>query len=170
MAWRSASCWLDSFWVYRDIIMITTQSRGPDLTITGMVISSGKAPACKTHSSQINRTQCENGIYSMSYVLLWTSTCAFLQTHRDVCVGREAQGDIRQGGRGVEIQRTQCPISTQRLMERSQLQTDRRTDRLVSLGFLLCEMLAVVERVVCRFIQVAILPTVLISLTESSFQ
>lgn len=87
-----------------------------------------------------------------------------------MCVGREAQGDIRQGGRGVEIQRTQCPISTQCLMERSQLQADRHTDRLVSLGFLLCEMLAVVERVVCRFIQVAILPTVLISLTESFFQ
>ena len=74
-----------------------------------------------------------------------------LLTHRDVCVGREAQGDIWQGRRGVEIQRTQCPISTQCLMERSQLQTDRHIDRLVSLGFLLCEMLAGVERVVCRF-------------------
>lgn len=50
--------------------MITTQSRSPDLTITGMVISSGKAPACKTHSSQINRTQCENRIYSMSLCAL----------------------------------------------------------------------------------------------------
>lgn len=69
-------------------------------------------------------------------------------THRDVRVGREAQGDIRQRGRGVEIQRTQCPISPQRLMQRSQLQTDRHTGRLVSLGVLFCGILAVYERVV----------------------
>lgn len=81
-------------------------------------------------------------------------------THCDVCVGREAQGDIRQGGRGVEIQRTQRPISPQRLMERPQLQISKHTGRLVSSGVLLCGTLAVVERVVCMFIQVAMVTIV----------
>lgn len=50
-----------------------------------------------------------------------------LMAYRDVCVGREAQGNIRQGGRGVEIQGTQCPISSQCLMKRSQLQSNKGT-------------------------------------------
>lgn len=44
---------------------------------------------------------------------------------RDVRVGREAQGNVGQGGRGVETQRTQSPISPQGLVERSQLQRER---------------------------------------------
>lgn len=68
--------------------------------------------------------------------------CGFL-THRDMCVGREAQGNIWQGRRGVEIQGTQCPISPQRLMERSQLQTHKHTDEF--LGVLICETSSVVK-------------------------